>query len=254
MNDIATFQFPLSKVHSTTVRTVMISCEPWFVATDVCQVLGFSRTDNMLRMVGPDERSNSPHPVRGVDGRFRIQAVVSESGLYKLILRSNKPSAQRFQDWVTQEVLPALRKDGMYVVGEEKVRSGEMTEDELVLKALELLKAKTERLKEELDNAKPKVALHDRWLDTSGTLTTGDLARNIGFRSAQAFNRALTEAGIIARRRDRLGNTIGWSIRAQHAGKGWHQTKVTIINGAQRAVLRWTPAGVAALTEQFART
>lgn len=57
--------------------------------------------------------------------------LISESGLYKLIMRSDKPEARRFQDWVTREVL-AIRKDGAYVAGEEKVKTGEMTEDELI--------------------------------------------------------------------------------------------------------------------------
>ena len=54
--------------------------------------------------------------------------IVSESGLYKLIMRSDKPIARYFQDWVTREVLPAVRKDGAYIMGEEKVRTGEMSE------------------------------------------------------------------------------------------------------------------------------
>lgn len=51
--------------------------------------------------------------------------------MYRLTMRSDKPNARQFQDWVTREVLPAIRKDGMYVTGEEKVRTGEMSEDEL---------------------------------------------------------------------------------------------------------------------------
>ncbi|ADZ65369.1 BRO family protein [Brucella melitensis] len=58
---------------------------------------------------------------------------VSESGLYKLIMRSRKPEAKKFQNWVTQVVLPAIRKDGMYVRGEEKVSAGEMDLEELTL-------------------------------------------------------------------------------------------------------------------------
>jgi|GEM_PF-6970342 Prophage antirepressor len=50
--------------------------------------------------------------------------IISESGLYKLVMRSDKPEAREFQDWVTREVLPAIRKDGMYVAGEEKVKTG----------------------------------------------------------------------------------------------------------------------------------
>jgi prophage antirepressor-like protein len=71
--------------------------------------------------------------------------LLSESGLYKFIMRSDKPIARPFQDWVTREVLPAIRKDGAYISGEEKVATGEMSEDELVLKAVNILKTKVER-------------------------------------------------------------------------------------------------------------
>ncbi|MBU0563104.1 MAG: hypothetical protein KJ890_06170 [Gammaproteobacteria bacterium] len=64
--------------------------------------------------------------------------LISESGLYKLILRSDNPQARLFQDWVTRDVLPAIRKDGAYVMGEEKVASGEMSEDEPIAAALPL--------------------------------------------------------------------------------------------------------------------
>lgn len=52
--------------------------------------------------------------------------LISESGLYKLIMRSDKPAAREFQDWVTHVVLPAIRKDGAYIMGEEKVATGEL--------------------------------------------------------------------------------------------------------------------------------
>lgn len=54
----------------------------------------------------------------------RANVLISESGLYKLTMRSDKPEAHQFQDWVTREVLPAIPKDGMYVAGEEKVKTG----------------------------------------------------------------------------------------------------------------------------------
>lgn len=75
--------------------------------------------------------------------------LVSESGLYKLIMRSNKPEAKEFQDWVTKVVLPAIRKDGAYIEGEEKLASGEMSEDEFIFKAMEIMQGKIERLKAE---------------------------------------------------------------------------------------------------------
>jgi prophage antirepressor-like protein len=55
--------------------------------------------------------------------------IVSESGLYKLVMRSDKPEARSFQDWVTRDVLPSIRKDGDYIMGEEKLKTGEMGED-----------------------------------------------------------------------------------------------------------------------------
>ena len=67
--------------------------------------------------------------------------VISESGLYRCVMRSDKAEARAFQDWVTRDVLPALRKDGMYVVGEEKVATGEMDEDELTLLVMERLRS-----------------------------------------------------------------------------------------------------------------
>jgi len=72
--------------------------------------------------------------------------IISESGLYKFIMRSNKPQAKAFQNWVTKVVLPAIRKDGGYIKDEEKVATGGMSEDEFIFKAFEMLKNKTERL------------------------------------------------------------------------------------------------------------
>ena len=82
--------------------------------------------------------------------RTPFVSVVSESGLYRFILQGRRsPTTAAFQDWVTRDVLPAIRKDGAYVMGEEKVKRGEMTEDELVLQAVSILQAKVSRLSEE---------------------------------------------------------------------------------------------------------
>jgi len=85
----------------------------------------------MLRQLDESERQLTPHQMRAYFKLHHRQVLVSESGLYKLIMRSDKPAAKRFQDWVTREVLPALRKDGLYVMGEEKVRTGEMSLEEM---------------------------------------------------------------------------------------------------------------------------
>ena len=93
-------------------------------------------------------------------------AALSEAGLYKMILRSDKEVAEKFRTWLTRDVLPAIRKDGAYVMGEEKVATGEMSEDEFVLKAMGILQGKVERLRVERDEAVRKAqveAARDLW-------------------------------------------------------------------------------------------
>lgn len=106
---------------SNTVRVVEIDGQPWFVASDVCAVLGIVNVSDACSKLGQDENRSQ----RLSGGRYgRPSLLISESGLYKLIMRSDKPEARKFQDWVTREVLPAIRKDGMYVAGEEKLKTG----------------------------------------------------------------------------------------------------------------------------------
>lgn len=111
---------------SNTVRVVEIDGQPWFVAADVCKALRFPYVERgvfqYLGRLSSDEKQT--HNLNMGSKKFTI---ISESGLYKLIMRSDKPEAREFQDWVTREVLPAIRKDGMYVAGEEKVKTGELT-------------------------------------------------------------------------------------------------------------------------------
>lgn len=139
---------------SAKVRTVSINGQPWFVAADVCRCLGLAigvhSAGHYLKGLHEDEVTRQRLAGKGMSGA----KLISESGLYKLIMRSDKPEARRFQDWVTRDVLPAIRKDGAYVVGEEKVKTGEMTEDELVLRAMTALKSKVERLTSETKGLK----------------------------------------------------------------------------------------------------
>lgn len=95
--------------------------EHWFVAADVTAALNINRADNILRHLSPDEKRVTPQEVRALTRTHHRSSIISESGLYKLIMRSDKPEARAFQDWVTKVVLPSIRKDGGYVMGEEKV-------------------------------------------------------------------------------------------------------------------------------------
>lgn len=106
------------------VRVVMIDGDPWFLARDVREALGVAQHGRNFAFLGTDEVRQLPSGLISGKGMDRA-LILSESGLYKFILRSDKPNARPFQDWVTREVLPAIRKDGAYVAGEENAKTPE---------------------------------------------------------------------------------------------------------------------------------
>ena len=110
MNEISIFKFE----ESFTIRSVVKDSEPWFVAKDVCEVLGLTNPSEALKSLDSDEKSTLRNP----EGRGGVGAqcfnIINESGLYALVIRSNKPNARKFRKWITAEVLPAIRKTGRY--------------------------------------------------------------------------------------------------------------------------------------------
>lgn len=93
------------------VRAVMIDGDPWFFAMDVCAAVALTDTNKAL--IGLDDDEKREHEQYSGSGRKPL--LINESGLYSLILRSRKPEAKAFKKWVTAEVLPAIRKHGMYL-------------------------------------------------------------------------------------------------------------------------------------------
>ena len=101
-NQLTTFDF-----NALPVRVVERDGEPWFVAADVCKALGLDNPSYVTKRLGEDEKASFKLP----NQRGSAAKIISESGLYKLIMRSDKPEARAFQDWVTKVVLPAIRQD-----------------------------------------------------------------------------------------------------------------------------------------------
>lgn len=116
-NALATFNF-----NSNEIRVVTIDDQPWFVAADVCRVLKLSNTTVVVSELVEHQRAKLNLGQRG------LCAVncVSKGGLFSLILSSRKPEAKAFKLWVTDTVLPAIEQDGAYIMGEEKVASGQI--------------------------------------------------------------------------------------------------------------------------------
>nr|DAX59741.1 MAG TPA: repressor domain protein [Caudoviricetes sp.] len=106
MNEIFNF-------HGQEVRTVIFDNEPWFVAKDVADILGYQNgSRDINRHVDEDDKLTSQIATAG---QMRNQTVINESGLYSLILSSKLPQAKEFKRWVTSEVLPAIRKQGGFI-------------------------------------------------------------------------------------------------------------------------------------------
>ncbi len=108
MSNVSIFKFE----ESFTVRTVVKDNEPWFVAKDVCDALGIQQPVRAVENLDSDEVSKT-HVTDSLN-RQQETYIINESGLYALVIRSNKPNARKFRKWITSEVLPSIRKTGKY--------------------------------------------------------------------------------------------------------------------------------------------
>ena len=116
------------------------------MAVDVYRALELKHVAATVRKLDTDEKCVQ---IIHTLGGNQEMTVINESGLYSLILTTRKPAAKAFKKRVTGTVLPATRKDDAYIMGEEKDASGEMDEDEFVLKAMTILQGKVEHFKQE---------------------------------------------------------------------------------------------------------
>jgi prophage antirepressor-like protein len=160
-----------------------------FCAKDVALALGYKRPEDAMTQHVEIEDSVK-HRVLDRNGKKRITTFINESGLYSLILSSKLESAKRFKRWVTGEVLPAIRKQGGYIVTKE----GE-SEKEVMARALEIVKNTLQQRNEEIAKLKPKADYVDEVLDSITCVTTTQLAKELGM-TAQELNRRLCEMRI----------------------------------------------------------
>lgn len=142
MNEIKIFE----NSEFGTLRGVEIDGESWLVGKDVAERLGYSNPrDALMKHVDDEDKGVAKCDTLG--GKQDV-TVINESGLYALVLGSKLPNAKRFRRWVTSEVLPAIRKTGGYIAGEN-----DMTDDELLARALNVMKIKLEQREAQLHQA-----------------------------------------------------------------------------------------------------
>ena len=203
------------------IRTLTINGEPYFVRCDVAEILGYSNSRKALA----DHVDEEDKGVTKCDtlGGTQEMTVINESGLYGLILGSKLPTARKFKRWVTSEVLPAIRRHGVYAVDEV------LANPDMLIEALLQLKAEREinqELKEtvavqnqQIVEMKPKASYYDVVLNCKDLVAISVIAKDYGW-SANRMNQYLHQKGV----QYKQGNKI-WLLYQKYAEMGYTNTK-----------------------------
>jgi len=176
MNELSVFHYEAADVRVVTDGVG----EPWFVAVDVAAILGISRAQTIVERLDEDEHGKTV--IIDALGREQETSIISESGLYEAIARSNKLEAKAFQRWVRKEVLPSIRKTGSYSAALPRTFS----------EALRLLADETEKrelVEKQLAIAGPKVEFFDAVAGSEDAIEIGRLAKvlNVGIGRNRLF-------------------------------------------------------------------
>lgn len=232
MNEVFNF-------HGQEVRTVTIDNDPYFSNADVCKILDINNPSQALKRLKQD--GVITNEVIDDLGRKQDMKFVSESNLYKLIFQSKKKEAEAFTDWVTSEVLPAIRKHGLYAI-DDLLENPDMAiaalqklkeERQLRLKAQEEVAQKNQIIQE----LQPKATYYDLVLQNKSLVAISVIAKDYGM-SAKKLNKILHELKI----QFKQGKT--WLLYQKYAGKGYTQSKThTIDADYSKMHTYWTQKG-----------
>lgn len=237
-SEIKTFEHP----EFGSIRAVEQNNEPWFVAKDIAERLGYSNPrDAIYKHVDPEDKGVANCDTLG--GNQGI-SIINESGLYSLVLSSKLPNAKKFKRWVTSEVLPAIRRTGGYIAAK-----ADDTPEEIMARALLIANDTIQRQKKQIEADRPKVSYCDEILRCENAILTTTIAKDYGM-SAVAFNRKLNELGIQYKR----GGT--WFLYDRYADKGYTRSetyKYADGDGRNCASVstKWTQKGRLFLYEQL---
>lgn len=182
------------------VRSILIDGDPWFVAADVCKALELEKTNRALSRLDDDEKG--AHSVSTPGGRQRM-SIISESGLYSLILGSRKPEARAFKRWITHEVIPSIRKHGAYMT--DSLLDALEAHPEAVPEYLNRLRSENARNREltrRLRLALPKAEYYDSFVDPADCTNIRTTAKELGVPEKQ-FTRYLEEKKYLFRDKNR---------------------------------------------------
>lgn len=212
MNDIRIF----NNDEFGRVRTVTIDNEPWFVGKDVAEALGYSNSRKALSdHVHDDDKGVTKCDTLG--GKQDL-TIINESGLYALIFGSKLESAKRFKHWVTSEVLPSIRKNGIYAT--DNVIDNILNNPDFGIELLTKLKEeRAARVKAEQTNA---ILMH-----VNKTYTATEIAKELGLKSAIELNKILSKMHI----QYKVNNT--WVMYSDYSHLGYEEIKQEVLDSGQ---------------------
>lgn len=168
-------QLQIFNFHNYQIRTVDINGQPWFVLKDVCDALELRSPDVRQRL---NDDVVSTHTVTDSLGRANNANIINEDGLYDVILESRKPEARAFRKWVTSEVLPAIRKQGIYMTP-AKVEEVLLNPDTIIKIAQNWKEEQALRIAAEkkIEEDKPKVLFAEAVNSSKTSILVGELAK-----------------------------------------------------------------------------
>ncbi|HDV6107391.1 phage antirepressor [Staphylococcus pseudintermedius] len=231
MQELQTFNF-----EELPVRTLTVDDEPYFVGKDVSDILGYSNSRKALSDHVDEEDKLTSQIVTA--GQRRNQTLINESGLYSLIFSSKLDSAKRFKRWVTSEVLPAIRKHGIYAT-DSVIEQTIQNPDYIIHVLTEFKKEREGRLvaEQQVQELKPKATYYDLVLQNKSLLSVSKIAKDYGM-SARALNKLLHELGVQYKQGDI------WLLYAKHQDKGYTQTSTYALDEEHSKVTtKWTQKG-----------
>ncbi|WP_353421832.1 phage antirepressor [Staphylococcus delphini] len=226
------------------VRTLTVDDEPYFVGKDIAEILGYARTDNAIRN-HVDNEDKLTHQL-SASGQNRNMVIINESGLYSLIFDAAKQSknknirkiAKNFKRWVTSEVLPSIRKHGIYAT-DNVIEQTLQNPDYIINVLTEFKKEREGRLlaEQQVQELKPKATYYDLILQNKSLLSVTKIAKDYGM-SARALNKLLHELGVQYKQGDI------WLLYAKYQDKGYTQTSTYPLDDEHSKVsTKWTQKG-----------
>ena len=214
------------------VRTLNLNGEPWFVAVDVCSVLDLSNPTIAESRLDEDERAKFNL------GRQGDATIVNEPGLYTLVLGSRKPEAKAFKRWITHEVIPAIRKHGVYITDEKLKLFAEHPELlDALMRSLYTAHAENLRHRAERQTLLPKADYYDAFMDADGCTNLRTTAKELNV-PERWFARFLQQTGFLYR--SPAGNLMPYAIPRN---RGLFRVRDYVRNGHSGAYTLITPMG-----------